>query len=49
MKTRMAQYGIGHDHAAGKARVMRDSAAVELAGVYEPAGWLRNSLGAHAP
>ena len=45
----MAQYGIGHDHAAGKARVMRDSAAVELAGVYEPAGWLRNSLGAHAP
>ena len=49
MKTRMAQYGIGHDHAAGKARVMRESEAVELAGVYEPADWLRTSLGAHAP
>ena len=49
MTTRMAQYGIGHDHAAGKARVMRDSAAVELAGVYEPAAWLRGSLGAHPP
>ena len=45
----MAQYGIGHDHAAGKARVMRDSATVELVGVYEPAEWLRGSLGAHPP
>ena len=45
----MAQYGIGHDHAAGKARVMRDSAAVELVGVYEPAEWLRGSLGSRPP
>jgi predicted dehydrogenase len=45
----MAQYGIGHDHAAGKARVMRDSEAVELVGVYEPAAWLRGSLGARPP
>ena len=45
MKMRMAQYGIGHDHAAGKARVMRESDAVELAGVCEPSERLRAALG----
>ena len=49
MKMRMAQYGIGHDHAAGKARVMQDSAAVELAGVCEPSERLRATLGAAPP
>ena len=33
---KIAQYGIGHDHAAGKAKVMRDSNDVEFAGVFEP-------------
>ena len=42
---RMAQYGIGHDHAAGKARVMRESDAVELVGVCEPSERLRDALG----
>ena len=45
MKMRMAQYGIGHDHAAGKARVMSESDAVELAGVCEPSERLRAALG----
>ena len=45
----MAQYGIGHDHAAGKARVMRASDAVELAGVCEPSEQLRTTLGAAPP
>ena len=45
MKMRMAQYGIGHDHATGKALVMRESDAVELAGVCEPSERLRAALG----
>ena len=49
MKTRMAQYGIGHDHAAGKARVMRESEAVDFAGVCEPSARLRAALGAGPP
>ena len=49
MKTRMAQYGIGHDHAAGKARVMQESEAVEFAGVCEPSAQLRAALGAAPP
>jgi predicted dehydrogenase len=32
----MAQYGVGHGHAAGKAAAMRASAEVDLAGVFEP-------------
>ena len=33
---RMAQYGISHDHAHDKARVLQQSAEVEFVGVYEP-------------
>lgn len=32
----MAQYGVRHGHAAGKAQAMRDNPEVELRGVYEP-------------
>ena len=42
---RFAQYGISHDHAAGKARVIRDSDRAELAGVYEPSARVRAELG----
>ena len=42
---RFAQYGISHDHAAGKARVIRESAQAELAGVYEPSPQVRDTLG----
>ena len=42
---RFAQYGISHDHAAGKARVIRESAQAELAGVYEPSPQVREALG----
>ena len=42
---RFAQYGISHDHAAGKARVIRESAQAELAGVYEPSPQVRDALG----
>ena len=33
---RMAQYGTGHGHAAGKMTSMRNSTDVEVAGIYEP-------------
>ena len=33
---RIAQYGTGHAHAAGKLRALLDSPDVELAGVFEP-------------
>ncbi|MBI3969805.1 MAG: Gfo/Idh/MocA family oxidoreductase [Chloroflexi bacterium] len=33
---RMAQYGVQHGHAAGKARAMRMNPDVEFCGVYEP-------------
>jgi predicted dehydrogenase len=33
---RMAQYGTGHGHAAGKLQALRTSPDVELAGVFEP-------------
>ena len=32
----MAQYGISHDHAHDKARVLRQSEGVDFVGVYEP-------------
>src|SRR6266542_3443275 len=38
---RMAQYGVGHGHAAGKMHAMRASPDVEVAGVYEPDDDLR--------
>jgi predicted dehydrogenase len=34
-KLRMAQYGVGHGHASGKARAMAASPDVEFLGVYE--------------
>lgn len=36
MPTRMAQYGTGHGHAAGKMRSMRTNPDVEVVGIYEP-------------
>ena len=33
---RMAQYGISHDHAHDKARVLQQSEGVEFVGAYEP-------------
>ena len=33
---RMAQYGIAHDHAHDKSRVLRETEDVEFVGVYEP-------------
>ena len=47
MPVRFAQYGISHDHAAGKARVIRESDQVELAGIYEPSARVREELGAN--
>lgn len=42
---RLAQYGISHDHASGKARVMKESNEIEFAGVYEPSSDVRESIG----
>lgn len=42
---RFGQYGISHDHAAGKARVIRESDRAELAGVYEPSARVRKEPG----
>jgi predicted dehydrogenase len=46
MKVRLAQFGISHDHAAGKARVLIESDQVEFCGVYEPDVEIRETLGA---
>ena len=45
MKIKMAQYGISHDHAAGKARVMQASDQVDFCGVFEPSISIRDRLG----
>ena len=45
MKMRLAQYGISHDHASGKARVMKESDDIEFAGVFEPSLEVRETLG----
>ena len=47
MKIRLAQYGIAHGHAAGKAEVMKANEDVDFAGVYEPCAEIREALGAH--
>ena len=47
MATRMAQYGTGHGHAAGKLQSMLTHPEVECVGVYEPDGARRAAL-AHA-
>ncbi len=41
MPIKMAQYGVGHGHAAGKMRAMRVNPDVEVAGVFEPDPALR--------
>ncbi len=43
---RFAQYGTGHAHAAGKLRAIRESADVELAGVFEPDAERRAAMAA---
>lgn len=45
MSIRMAQLGIGHDHASGKAQVMKQSGEVELAGIFEPSERMREMYG----
>ena len=47
MKVRLAQYGISHDHASGKARVLKESNQVDFAGVFEPSSEVREALGAN--
>lgn len=46
MPVRIAQYGVKHGHAAGKAQALRDNPEVEFVGVYEPDRTLRPQLGA---
>jgi predicted dehydrogenase len=45
VKIKLAQYGVSHAHAAGKARVMKESSKVEFCGVFEPSAEIRNTLG----
>lgn len=45
MKIRLAQYGISHDHASGKARVLKESDDVDFAGVFEPSQQVRENIG----
>ena len=47
MKVKMAQYGISHDHASGKARVMAASEEVDFCGIFEPSPEVRATLGTH--
>ena len=47
MKVKLAQYGISHDHATGKARVMQESDQVDFCGVFEPSTEVREALGAN--
>jgi hypothetical protein len=35
MKIKLAQYGISHDHASGKARVMQENSDVDSCGSFE--------------
>ena len=44
---RMAQYGTGHGHGAGKLAALQGSPDVELAGVFEPDPARRAALGGH--
>ena len=45
MKIKLAQYGISHDHASGKARVMKESDQVDFWGIFEPSPEVRNTIG----
>ncbi|HEU5316278.1 MAG TPA: Gfo/Idh/MocA family oxidoreductase [Chloroflexota bacterium] len=44
---RMAQFGVGHGHAAGKAAAMRANPAVDFAGVFEPDPAAREAAAGH--
>lgn len=46
-RIRMAQYGVGHGHAAGKALAMRSNPEVELTGIYEPDARLQAAAQQH--
>lgn len=45
MKIKLAQYGISHDHASGKARVMKESDQIDFCGIFEPSPEVRNTIG----
>ena len=49
MKIKLAQYGISHDHASGKARVMQENDEVDFCGIFEPTADTRNTLGSKPP
>ena len=49
MKIKLAQYGISHDHASGKTRVMQENDEVEFCGIFEPTPDLRNARGKEPP
>ena len=44
MKVKLAQYGVLHDHASGKARVMKESDEVDFCGVFEPDSVAREAV-----
>lgn len=45
MKVKLAQYGVLHDHASGKALIMKESDEVDFCGVFEPDAEAREALG----
>ena len=47
MTVRLAQFGISHDHASGKAQVMDESDEVDFCGIFEPSPEVRETLGEH--
>lgn len=49
MPIRVAQYGVKHGHAAGKARALLTNPAVDFAGIYEPDAALLPRLQAAGP
>ena len=49
MKVKLAQYGILHDHASGKAWVMKESDEVDFCGIFEPDLKAKEALGNNDP
>jgi len=47
VKLKLAQFGISHDHAAGKAQVLQESDQVDFCGVFEPSPEVRATLGSN--
>ena len=47
MPIRMAQYGTGHGHAAGKMQAMRANPDVDVVGIYEPEAEYRRYFAEH--